>query len=87
MNTVDNEGLEYAKNTICLKLFDMIEKDYIMVTRSQETFLMIKIDNDEFLVIDSHKSAHGTLNTMNAIKYITRYDLYKGLIQIGCKIV
>jgi len=37
------------------------------------------------LIIDSHKNKHGTNDVFGVISYITRYDLYKGLIQYGYK--
>lgn len=83
MNTADNEGKEYAMNTLVLIMFDMKINDYIIVTRSQETFVMFKISDELFLVVDSHKDIHGTVDIFNAVNYITRFDVYKGLIQLG----
>ena len=82
-NTVDPQGSEYATNTLFLLILDLPIHGFVMITRSQETFLLIKLSNDKLLVVDSHKSGHGTVNLENAIKYITRDKLYKGLIQIG----
>ena len=55
----------------------------MIVNRSSETILFIKIDNDTFLTIDSHQSKHGTVNYEDAIKYITRGGLSRGVIQTG----
>lgn len=82
-NTVDEEGSEYAVNTLFLLIFDLPDKGFLMVTRSEETFLLIKLSAESILVIDSHKSEHGTVDISNAIRYITRDKVYKGLIQIG----
>jgi len=83
MNTVDPEGSEYAKNTLFLQLFTLQLGDCMMIIRSEETFLIIKIDNDAYLVVDSHKDRHGTVDTIKAVQYITRFNIYKGLVQIG----
>lgn len=86
MNSADENGLEFVKNTIFLKLYDFDIMDFMIITRSQETFLIIKLHTDKYLIIDSHKSKHGVVNTFDAINYITRYDIYKDLIHLGYKI-
>jgi len=83
MNTLNANSLLYTKNHIYLTFIEMDYKDYLIVNRSSETFLIIKLDLDSFLIVDSHKDIHGTVNLDDAIQYITRYDIYKGLIQLG----
>jgi hypothetical protein len=83
MNTVDRNSLSYTKNTLYIILIEMNYKDYMIVTRSHETFIIIKIDTDKYLIVDSHKNKNGYCNILDTIRYITKYDKYKDLIQIG----
>lgn len=78
---VDSQDLEKAKNEIYMELISM--KNYLLVTRSQETFLLIKLEDDKYLAVDSHRRLNGTVNTENAIKYITKFGNYKGNISLG----
>lgn len=66
-NTVNEESLAFAQNTIFLELIDMSILKYIMVIRSHETFIMIKLDSNSFLVIDSHKTKHGTVTIATCV--------------------
>lgn len=54
----------------------------LIINRSHETFLVIKIDDDKFWIIDSHREKHGYVNTLNLLSYITRFEQSKH-VQIG----
>lgn len=82
-NTVDQNGSEYAINTLFLLILDLPLNKYVIITRSQETFLIIKLPSEKLLIVDSHKAKHGIVDLEGCIKYITRFGIYKGLIQIG----
>jgi hypothetical protein len=55
----------------------------IIVNRSNETILFIRLSEDSFLLVDSHQSKHGRLNSCDVIRYITKNGVTKGVIQIG----
>lgn len=71
------------ENELLEILVMMQELDYLIVNRSNESLLMFKLNEFEFLVVDSHQSAHGILNVNNVILYVTRGNQTKGVIQIG----
>ncbi len=56
---------------------------HILVNRSNETFLLIKLSNEVFFLIDSHQPFHGKLNFETCPNYITKFNNYEGNIQIG----
>ncbi len=83
MNIVDEISHEYTANELYILLDSMQNNNHIIVNRSHETFVMFKITHDKYLVVDSHKNKHGEVDTLDAIKYITKYGHYKGLISLG----
>lgn len=56
---------------------------YIIVTRSNETIIIFRINLNKYLIIDSHQPYHGLTNCNSVIKYITRDMTLKGTIDIG----
>lgn len=87
LNTVDEQGKEYAINTIGMSLMNLKSNEFVIITRSQETFMIVKLtdklDDDKYLVIDSHKTKHGTVNLMDALLYIIKNNKYIGLIKMA----
>jgi len=77
----DEESFAIAQNNLYLLLLDT--SDYMMVTRSDETFIMLKLDFELVLVVDSHQPCHGTLSLEKATHYILKNGTYRGLSQIG----
>lgn len=67
-------------------LLTMQVDEVLIVNRSHETFLMIKMDIDKFWIIDSHKEKHGITNVEGCLSYITRFGQITGNsshVQIG----
>lgn len=83
MGIATDEDLEIVINNICIMLLDVQIGNFAIVNRSMETFLMMKIEDDKFLIIDSHQPIHGVVDLSGVCKYITRHDKVKGNIQIG----
>ena len=84
INLVDEKTSKIiAINELFMILFQLSVNSAIIITRSYETFLMIKLDNDTLFIIDSHKTVHGTVNLPDGVKYITRDSLANGVIQYG----
>jgi len=81
LHIVNSVSMEQASN----ELYGIISqiKQYIIFTRSDETIMMIKLNNDKLLVVDSHKEKHGSVDIYTAIKYINKFAKYKGTIDIG----
>jgi len=77
----DEESFAIAQNNLYMLLLDT--SDYMMVTRSDETFIMLRIDFELVLVVDSHQAFHGTLSLEKATHYILKNGTYRGLSQIG----
>lgn len=70
-------------NQIATYLFEIDIGEYIIINRSHETFVLLKISDDMYLVIDSHKSKHGLVTFENALNYITKNNKYEGTIQLA----
>jgi hypothetical protein len=79
----DNESFNIAQNNIYMSLMDTDIGGHIIITRSDETFIMLKLDFENFLIVDSHQPCHGTVNIELAMQYILKSGTYKGLTQIG----
>ena len=79
----DEESFAIAQNNLYMLLMDTKIGGYMMVTRSHETFIMLKLDLETMLVVDSHQAFHGTLNLEKATQYILKNGIYRGLSQIG----
>ena len=79
----DDESFAIAQNNLYMLLMDTEIGGYMMITRSDETFIMLKLDFENLLVVDSHQPFHGTLNIETATQYILKSGTYKGLSQIG----
>lgn len=75
--------LEIFINNIFIDIMDLSLNDCLIINRSSETFLAIKIDQEDFLIIDSHQNKHGIVQLENLIDYITKFKKYRGNIQIG----
>jgi len=87
LSITTDDDYEITINTLYAILFDIQINTYVLINRSHESFLMIKIGTSEFLIIDSHQDIHGVVSLENATKYITRDQYYKGFIQIGYMIM
>lgn len=83
VGTPTEESFEIAQNELYMMLMDTQLGEYMIVTRSHETFIMIKIDFEKFLVVDSHQAFHGTVSIEKATHYILKNGTYRGLTQIG----
>jgi hypothetical protein len=83
VGTPTEESFAIAQNELYMMLMDVVIGGYMFVTRSHETFIMIKIDFDQFLVVDSHQAFHGTLSLEKGTHYILKNGTYKGLTQVG----
>lgn len=81
--TVSDEYSDIAINNIGALLFEIRVGKYLIVNRSKETFILIKLSQEFFLVVDSHQPIHGKLDFEGALKYITKYNNYQGVIQLG----
>ena len=79
----DGEYNNLVINQIAIHLYDIKRYKHIIVNRSHETFLFIKVSEDQYIVVDSHKSKHGLVDTLGALNYITKYNNYQGTIQLG----
>jgi hypothetical protein len=82
-NIVSNMAMENFSNNMYITLLNIPILGCLIINRSNETILLIKINNLNYLVIDSHQSKHGIVDHINAIKYITRNGLSMGVIQVG----
>jgi len=83
VGTPTKESFAIAQNELYMMLMDTEMGGCMFVTRSHETFVMIKIDFERFLVVDSHQAFHGTLSLEKGTHYILKNGIYKGLTQIG----
>jgi len=79
----DDESFAIAQNNIYMLLMDVEIGGYMMVTRSDETFIMLKLDFENFLIVDSHQPVHGKVNLEKGTQYILKSGVYRGLSQIG----
>jgi hypothetical protein len=70
-------------NDFYLDVLDIPIKDCIVVNRSLETFIAIKLEENCFMIIDSHQNKHGLVGSDEFIDYITKFKKYKGNIQLG----
>lgn len=77
------ETLEIVINDLSLKLLEVQIGSWILVNRSQEAFVIFKLDNDVYLVVDSHQTVHGTVDFMRLCQYITRNGQLRGSVQLG----
>jgi hypothetical protein len=81
---VDNENnIVKNKEKIENALKSLKVNEPIIFLRSYETFIMIKLNNDEFLVVDSHQPYHGKVSVKNAIEYIILAGLFSGSLYYG----
>lgn len=55
----------------------------ILINRAKEVFTIIKINNNEFFVIDSHIYFHGKINRENLLNYILINKFYRGILSIA----
>ena len=86
MGCPDEESFNISINNLFFLLVEMSYNGFMMITRSKETFIILKLDNENFLVVDSHQTVHGSCNFEGVTKYIFKDGKYKDLIQIGlCK--
>jgi hypothetical protein len=84
LSTVDDgEYGDIVINQIAMYLFEIDIDGYLIVNRSHETFVLLKISDDMYLVVDSHKSKHGLVTFENALNYITKSNKYQGTIQLA----
>ena len=81
--TPDQESFDINQNNLYMLLFEIDPNGFLIVTRSDETFIMIKLDVERFLVVDSHQPWHGTVGVEKATHYILKNGVYRGLTQIG----
>lgn len=79
----DDESFAIAQNNLYMILMDVEIGGYMMVTRSDETFIMLKLDFENLLIVDSHQPIHGTVNIEKATQYVLKSGIYRGLTQIG----
>lgn len=77
--------LDIFTNNLVEKLLLLPQFHHIIINRSNETFLIIKLDEFVFLIIDSHKKEHGTVGFDSCVSYITRQGQIKCVVQIGCQ--
>ena len=81
---VYSENSDSNKSKINQILNELLVGDFIIVTRSRETFSLYKIRTEQFLVIDSHQPFHGLIETNeNVVKYLLLNDIYIGNLDIG----
>ncbi len=79
----DGEYNDLVINNVAIHLYDIKKYTPVIVNRSLETFLLIQVFEDQYIVVDSHKSKHGLVDTFGALNYITKYNNYQGTIQLG----
>jgi len=74
--TVKGSYGNIAINNIAMILFKTPILGHILINRSNETFLLIKLSEEVFFLIDSHQPFHGKLNFETCPNYITKYNSY-----------
>ena len=80
---IEYNDIDKIEDETYLIMLDMDIFSYIIVTRSNETIIIFRINSNKYLIIDSHQPYHGITNCNSAIKYITRDMTLKGTIDIG----
>jgi len=74
----------YFDNNELFNSIKNLDNNYAgIVTRGSATFVFVKFNSDEFLIIDSHNSYHGTMSLKNFIKYINFDNLIECDVEIG----
>jgi len=68
----DPVSIDIFNNDMFMGLISTPINEYVIVNRSNETFLLLKLEQEKFLVVDSHQPKHGTIDIYDAIRYITR---------------
>ena len=79
----DEENYNITINNLFLFLVEMSLDGFMIVTRSKETFIIIKLSNNKFLIVDSHQTIHGSCGLEGVTRYVLKDGKYKNLIQIG----
>ena len=55
----------------------------LTVTRSEESFIVLKLEKDKFLIVDSHLPSHGTVCEIGLLNYILLAGLVVGPLHWG----
>ena len=77
----DNVTMEQVSNELFAVLSTL--KSFVIFSRSDETIIMLKLDTDKMLVVDSHKEKHGVVDISAAVQYINKLNKYRGTVNIG----
>ncbi len=83
LDIVDTLTLENSTNELYMYFMELNIGNYMIITRSQETIMFVKIGTTDILVVDSHKTKHGILTIEDCVRYVTRNGDCKGIISIG----
>jgi len=71
----NNDLIDFIKN--------LDNNSTCIVSRGSATFVFVKFNSEEYLVIDSHNMYHGILSFKNLIKYINFDNLIIGNVEVG----
>lgn len=70
---------------VITELFDKLTQfQPIIICREVNIFVIFKLTNDEFLIVDSHIPLHGKIHKDKLINYITWEGNFNGIITLGC---
>src|SRR5690606_1785990 len=81
--SIIDDNMDDIINNIYEILLTIDIMNYLLINRSNETFIIFKLSDDDYLIIDSHQTYHGIVDNEKLIKYITKYHKYRGNIQLG----
>ena len=76
----DEESFYIAQNNLFMQL--LVIDGFVIVNRSLETFIMIRINSLSYLIIDSHQPIHGQVSIEKATHYVLKNGSYRGLVQL-----
>jgi hypothetical protein len=85
--TPDEESFLINHQKLYMMLMNCDIGGVVFITRSHETFIMIRCDFDNFLIVDSHNAFHGQVNAEDGAKYVLKHGTYRGLTQVGYSII
>jgi len=67
------------------KLFENLKQfEPIIICKDVIVFVIFKLNDEEFFLVDSHIPIHGKISKNKIINYITFEGNFNGIISIGC---
>jgi len=87
MNYTELIICEFYESDYLNNIYNIIESikigDPMIINRSKEVFTVIKLNENEFFVIDSHIRYHGKIKKNDLLNYMLINKFYKGILSIG----